>query len=161
MCKKQFAHALISTLATKQIADHMSHMPFRTVNLQVSSWTCPKFHRSDQAPVLPLSIRVPVASVLALWQATCVANNMFPDISATSSFPKPEKCALQESCQPEHFPGGLPEGSKLPGEPVKISATWKGCERKRWILRARATVCLSSSLSSSMPRMAMISCRFL
>lgn len=42
--------------------------------------------------------------------------------------------------------------------PVKISATWKGCERKRSILRARATVILSSSESSSMPRMAMMSC---
>ena len=49
----------------------------------------------------------------------------------------------------------------LPGDPVKTSATWKGCERKRWIFLARATVCLSSSLSSSMPRIAMISCRFL
>src|SRR3546814_1529649 len=38
----------------------------------------------------------------------------------------------------------------LPGEPVKISATWNGCDRKRWILRARATACLSSSDSSSM-----------
>ena len=51
--------------------------------------------------------------------------------------------------------------TRAPGEPVKISATWNGWERKRWILRARATVILSSSLSSSMPRMAMMSCRFL
>src|ERR1700690_1528296 len=40
-------------------------------------------------------------------------------------------------------------------------ATKKGCDRKRWILRARATTSLSSSLSSSMPRMAMMSCRSL
>ena len=29
-----------------------------------------------------------------------------------------------------------------PGMPVKLSATWKGCERKRCTLRARATVSL-------------------
>src|SRR5258708_3792093 len=44
------------------------------------------------------------------------------------------------------------------GEPVKTSATKNGCDRKRSILRARATVTLSSSFSSSMPRMAMMSC---
>ncbi len=33
----------------------------------------------------------------------------------------------------------------------------KGCDRKRWILRARATISLSSGDSSSMPRMAMMS----
>jgi hypothetical protein len=33
----------------------------------------------------------------------------------------------------------------LPGVPVNTSATWKGCDRKRWILRARATASLSSS----------------
>ena len=27
----------------------------------------------------------------------------------------------------------------LPGCPVNCSATWKGCEKNRWILRARAT----------------------
>ena len=32
----------------------------------------------------------------------------------------------------------------LPAEPVKTSATWKGCDKKRWILRARATASLSS-----------------
>lgn len=50
-------------------------------------------------------------------------------------------------------------GTSLPMWPVKTSATWKGCDKKRWILRARATVSLSSSDSSSMPRMAMMSCR--
>jgi hypothetical protein len=49
-------------------------------------------------------------------------------------------------------------GAHAPGVPVNTSATVKGWERKRWILRARATVILSSSLSSSMPRMAMMSC---
>src|SRR5580698_9684463 len=48
--------------------------------------------------------------------------------------------------------------TNLPGEPVKTSATWKGCDRKRSTLRARATVILSSSDNSSMPRMAMMSC---
>ena len=48
--------------------------------------------------------------------------------------------------------------TNLPGMPVNTSATWNGWERKRWILRARATVSLSSSESSSMPRMAMMSC---
>ena len=43
------------------------------------------------------------------------------------------------------------------GEPVNTSATWNGCERKRWILRARATASLSSGASSSMPRIAMMS----
>jgi hypothetical protein len=36
-------------------------------------------------------------------------------------------------------------GTCTPGEPVKTSATSKGCDRKRWIFRARATVSLSSS----------------
>jgi hypothetical protein len=49
------------------------------------------------------------------------------------------------------------EGTSLPWIPVKISATWKGCDMKRWILRARSTVSLSSSESSSMPRMAIMS----
>ncbi|KAG7227551.1 hypothetical protein INR49_005366 [Caranx melampygus] len=31
-------------------------------------------------------------------------------------------------------------GTSLPKWPVKTSATWKGCDKKRWILRARATV---------------------
>ena len=45
----------------------------------------------------------------------------------------------------------------LPGVPVKFCATVKGCERKRWILRARETASLSSGESSSMPRIAMMS----
>src|ERR1035438_7927756 len=48
-----------------------------------------------------------------------------------------------------------------PEMPVKTSATWNGCDRKRCTLRARATVVLSSSESSSMPRIAMMSCRSL
>src|SRR4051812_17481974 len=45
-----------------------------------------------------------------------------------------------------------------PGVPVNASATWNGCDRKRSILRARWTSTRSSSESSSMPRMAMMSC---
>ena len=46
---------------------------------------------------------------------------------------------------------------KMPDIPVKTSATNIGCERKRWTLRARETVTLSSSDSSSSPKMAMMS----
>jgi len=47
--------------------------------------------------------------------------------------------------------------TNLPGELVNCSATKKGWDRKRLILRARATTSLSSSDNSSMPRMAMMS----
>ena len=50
-------------------------------------------------------------------------------------------------------------GTYFPSDPVKTSATWKGCERNFCILRARDTVNLSSSDNSSIPRMAMISCK--
>ena len=40
--------------------------------------------------------------------------------------------------------------------PVNCSATKNGCDRKRSILRARCTVSLSSSESSSIPRIAMM-----
>ena len=49
-------------------------------------------------------------------------------------------------------------GTYLPGRPVKFSATEKGWDRNFCSLRARVTVSLSSSPSSSMPRMAMMSC---
>src|SRR5260370_607919 len=52
-------------------------------------------------------------------------------------------------------------GTYLPGRPVNCSATKNGCERNLWILRARVTVSLASSDSSSMPRMALMSCRSL
>ena len=48
-------------------------------------------------------------------------------------------------------------GTYLPAVPVNCSATKNGCDRKRSIFRARCTVSLSSSESSSMPRMAMMS----
>ena len=32
--------------------------------------------------------------------------------------------------------------TNLPGDPVNTSATWKGCDKKRSILRARATASL-------------------
>jgi len=47
----------------------------------------------------------------------------------------------------------------LPGRPVKTSATVNGWLMNRCRRRARATVALSSSDSSSMPRIAMMSCR--
>ena len=50
-------------------------------------------------------------------------------------------------------------GTSFPSEPVNTSATWKGWDRKREILRARDTVSLSSSDKSSIPRIAMMSCR--
>ena len=49
----------------------------------------------------------------------------------------------------------------LPGEPVKISATKNGCDKKRSTLRARATVKRSSSDNSSIPKIAIISCNSL
>ena len=48
-------------------------------------------------------------------------------------------------------------GTVTPFSPVNTSPTLKGCDRKRWILRARFTVSRSSSDSSSRPRMAMMS----
>jgi len=42
----------------------------------------------------------------------------------------------------------------LPGEPVNTSATKNGCDKKRSIFRALATVNLSSSDNSSSPRIA-------
>ena len=50
-------------------------------------------------------------------------------------------------------------GTYFPSEPVKTSATWKGCDKNFCILRARDTVSLSSSDNSSIPKMAIISCR--
>src|SRR3954451_2053349 len=52
-------------------------------------------------------------------------------------------------------------GVYLPGRPVNCSATKNGCDRNRWILRARETITLSSSASSSIPRIAMMSCKSL
>src|SRR5439155_1511503 len=52
-------------------------------------------------------------------------------------------------------------GTYLPSRPVKRCATLKGCDRNLCTFRARVTTSLSSSDSSSMPRMAMMSCRSL
>ena len=52
-------------------------------------------------------------------------------------------------------------GTNEPGWPVKASATNMFWLRKRWMRRARLTRTLSSSESSSMPRIAMMSCRSL
>ena len=48
-------------------------------------------------------------------------------------------------------------GTITPFTPVNCSATAKGCERNHCTRRARLTVILSSSDSSSIPRIAMIS----
>jgi hypothetical protein len=45
----------------------------------------------------------------------------------------------------------------FPGEPVKISATKKGCDKKRSTFLALFTINLSSSASSSIQRIAIIS----
>ena len=50
-------------------------------------------------------------------------------------------------------------GTVEPGWPVNCSATSRFCDRKRSIRRARPTSWRSSSESSSMPRIAMMSCR--
>merc|ERR1719376_437731 len=52
---------------------------------------------------------------------------------------------------------GVLERTSFPGVPVKVSATWKGCERKRWIFLALCTVNFSSWDNSPIPKMAMIS----
>ena len=52
---------------------------------------------------------------------------------------------------------GIATETYSPFVPVNTSATWKGWLRKRWILRARYTVSLSSGDNSSMPRIAMMS----
>src|SRR5581483_5928287 len=49
----------------------------------------------------------------------------------------------------------------LPSRPVNCAATNIGCGRNFSIFRARATVSLSSSESSSIPRIAMMSCKSL
>src|SRR6185437_5442561 len=49
-------------------------------------------------------------------------------------------------------------GTNAPSMPVNCSATNIGWDRNRSILLARCTVTLSSSDSSSMPRIAMMSC---
>ena len=52
-------------------------------------------------------------------------------------------------------------GTYFPGTPVNVSATENGCDRNFWIFLARATVILSSSDNSSIPRIAMMSCNSL
>ena len=48
-------------------------------------------------------------------------------------------------------------GTNEPSRPVNALATKVFCERNRWMRRARLTRILSSSDSSSMPRIAMMS----
>src|SRR5271165_4191409 len=92
---------------------------------------------------------------------------IFSAASSTSSMPPLRKnaCSGMSSCLPSTISWKLRTVSStftyLPLTPVNCSATWKGCEKKRWILRARETVSFWSSLSSSIPRMAMMSCKSL
>ena len=50
------------------------------------------------------------------------------------------------------------KSTSLPGEPVKTSATKNGWDKNLWIFLALATVNLSSSESSSIPKIAIMSC---
>src|SRR5262249_45356049 len=65
-------------------------------------------------------------------------------------------CLPSSSCSKERMVSS--SFTYLPFMPVNCSATAKGWLRKRCTLRARATVSLSSSDSSSIPRMAIMSC---
>ena len=51
--------------------------------------------------------------------------------------------------------------TNFPAAPVKVSAAKKGCERNFSILLALSTKTLSSVDNSSIPRIAIISCRSL
>src|SRR5450755_1574560 len=92
---------------------------------------------------------------------------IFSAASSTSSMPPLRKnaCSGTSSCLPSTISWKLRTVSStftyLPLTPVNCSATWNGCEKKRWILRARVTVSFWSSLSSSIPRIAIMSCRSL
>ncbi len=88
-----------------------------------------------------------------------------PEQRDRAAGPGRKACSGRSSCLPSTIsrkPRIVSASSTyLPGVPVNVSATKKGWERKRWIFRARATVSLSSSDSSSMPRIAMMSWRSL
>ena len=51
--------------------------------------------------------------------------------------------------------------TNFPFLPEKTSDMKKGCERNFWTFLALATVILSSSLNSSIPKIAIISCKLL
>ena len=61
--------------------------------------------------------------------------------------PTPQQCAGMRCSSARCARDDVPRGA--PGVPVNTSATVKGCDRKRWILRARATVILSCSMVQS------------
>src|SRR5215469_13021542 len=113
-------------------------------------------------------LRSPILIPNTLWHDSCYAVAfIFSPASTTSSMPPLRKnaCSGTSSYLPSRISWKPRTVSStltyLPLTPVNCSATWNGCEKKRWILRARATVSFWSSLSSSIPRMAMISCRSL
>src|SRR5918994_7424753 len=86
--------------------------------------------------------------------------------SAVSMFPTMwNACSGRWSYSPLQIPSKdssvSESGTNTPGCPVKASAANMFCDRNRCNRRARFTVILSSSDSSSMPRIAMMSCRSL
>src|SRR5215471_3038951 len=95
--------------------------------------------------------------LFAIFSAFSSASSMVPT--------RKNACSGTASCLPSTISLKLLTvsaiGTYLPGIPVNCSATKNGCDRNFWILRARATVSLSSSESSSMPRIAMMSCKSL
>src|SRR5215472_13363496 len=85
----------------------------------------------------------------ALATASSIVPTMRKAVSGRWSY-SPSHTALNERMVSSN-------GTKMPGILVKASATCIGWDRNCVILRARATVSLSSSESSSIPRMAIMS----
>src|SRR5262249_51954864 len=127
----------------------------------------PKRHRATSlarpapglGPALPVRVPAPARDArISHWRSSSWA------LRSTSSIPPVMKnaCSGMESYLPAAT--ALNEamvslsGTNTPGWPVNCSATNMGCDRNRSIRRARLTVTWSSSDSSSMPRMAMMSC---
>src|SRR5699024_6015159 len=84
--------------------------------------------------------------------------------SSTMSMPPTLKnaCSVMWSNSPSQMPLKPSmvsfSGTSEPSTPVNCFARWVFCERNCWIRRARETVTLSSSESSSTPSIAMMSC---
>src|SRR5690606_16018802 len=94
---------------------------------------------------------------------TASANSFLPFSIASSMVPTKLKAASGYSSTSPSMIMLNPlmvslRSTNTPLRPVNCSATWKGWDRKRCTRRARATTNLSSSDSSSIPRIAMISC---
>ena len=94
------------------------------------------------------------------------SSNCFPFSMASSIVPTFRKaCSGRSSTSPSRIIRKPLIVSSMetitPGTPVNCSATEKGCERNRYTRRARFTSVLSSSESSSIPKIEMISCNSL